>query len=94
MSGHTSVIECQLCSSWAEKKNIAPDGGYNADVITQRKKRLTNCKNEKEHSWYHSLKIYWVEAVDLSFFKLCLENYEFCEHVKFGAVSWKFDICL
>ena len=24
--------------------------------------------------------------------KIYLKNYDFCENVKFGAVSWKFDI--
>ena len=25
-------------------------------------------------------------------FQLYLENYDFCEYVKFGAILWKFDI--
>ena len=25
-------------------------------------------------------------------FQLYFKNYDFCEYVKFGAISWKFDI--
>ena len=25
-------------------------------------------------------------------FQLCFKNYDFCEYVRFGAISWKFDI--
>ena len=37
-------------------------------------------------------KIYREEAVGLKKFQLCLKNYDFCEYVKFRAISWKFDI--
>ena len=32
------------------------------------------------------------EAVGLKKFQLYFENYDFHEYVKFGAISWKFDI--
>ena len=40
----------------------------------------------------HCHEIYREEAVGLKSFQLCFENYNFCEYVKFGAISWKFDI--
>ena len=36
--------------------------------------------------------IYRDEAVGLKKMQLYLKNYDFCEHVEFGAISWKFDI--
>ena len=36
--------------------------------------------------------IYRVKAFALKNYKLYLKNYDFCEYVKFGAISWKFDI--
>ena len=32
------------------------------------------------------------EAVGLKSCKKYLKNYDICENVKFGAISWKFDI--
>ena len=37
-------------------------------------------------------KVYRDEAVGLKSLKIYLKNYDFCENVKFGAISWKFDI--
>ena len=37
-------------------------------------------------------KIYRVEAVGLKSFNYTLKNYYFCENMKFGAISWIFDI--
>ena len=37
-------------------------------------------------------KIYRDEAVGLKSCKYTWKNYDFCENVKFGAISWKFDI--
>ena len=37
-------------------------------------------------------KIYSDEAVGLKSYKYTWKNYDFCEIVKFGAISWKFDI--
>ena len=36
--------------------------------------------------------IYRDEAVGLKSCKKYLKNYDICENVKFGAISWKFDI--
>ena len=36
--------------------------------------------------------IYRDEAVGLKKMQLYLKNYDFCEYVEFGAISWKFDI--
>ena len=36
--------------------------------------------------------MYRDEAVGLKSRKKNLKNYDFCENVKFGAMSWKFDI--
>ena len=38
------------------------------------------------------LKNYRVEAVGLSIANYALKYYDFCEYVKFSAISWKFDI--
>ena len=40
----------------------------------------------------HCHKIYRDEAVGLKKMQIYLKNYDFCETVKFGAMSWKFDI--
>ena len=37
-------------------------------------------------------KIYKDEAVSLKKLQIYLKNYDFCETVKFGVISWKFDI--
>ena len=36
--------------------------------------------------------IYRVESVGLKTSNYTLKDYDFCEYVKFGAISWKFDI--
>ena len=36
--------------------------------------------------------IYRVEAVGLQNSNYTFKNYDFCEYVKFGAISWNFDI--
>ena len=36
--------------------------------------------------------IYRDEAVGLKKLQKYLKNYDICENVKFGAISWKFDI--
>ena len=37
-------------------------------------------------------KSYRDEAVGLTNLQIYLKNYDSCENVKFGAISWKFDI--
>ena len=37
-------------------------------------------------------KIYGIEAFGLKKMQIYLKNYDFCENVKFGAISCKFDI--
>ena len=36
--------------------------------------------------------IYRDEAVGLEKLQIYLKNYDLCEYVEFGAISWKFDI--
>ena len=37
--------------------------------------------------------MYRDEAVDLKKMQIYLKNYDFCEYLEFGAISWKFDFC-
>ena len=50
-------------------------------------------KNENVYSLQvTAIKIYWKEAVSLKSSNYTLKNNYFCEYIKLGAISWKFDI--
>ena len=48
-----------------------------------------NCQNEKVYSYMSlSQNLYGTSSWSKRF-QLYFENYDFCEYVKFGAISWK-----
>ena len=50
--------------------------------------------NKRVFLTYPCHKMYRVEAVGLKSSYYTWKNYDFCENVKFGAISWKNDILL
>ena len=54
--------------------------------------RLTTDKNEQEYSWHvPAIRFIGMKQLVLKVANI-LENYNFCENVKLGAISWQFDI--
>ena len=66
---------------------------FHSFCIVYSSQRLTTGKNEQVDSFVCPChEIYRIEAVGLSISNNIFKNHDFCEYVKFWAISWKFDI--
>ena len=69
---------------------------YHSNVCNRSQLHGKNKKKTSRFLTRHRHKIYGVEAIGLSvsnyFYLFIFLNYDFCEYMKFGVISWKFDI--
>ena len=54
--------------------------------------RLTTGKIEKEYSSHDATAMRFISTWLKIWITIGLKNYDFCEYVKFGEISWKIDI--
>ena len=71
-----SLLQCKNCSS-------VGFSAFNGSQLAKMKKSIP----DMSLPWNLKGRSSWSKKM-----QLCLKNYDLCEYVEFGAISWKFDI--